>query len=127
MAKRVTMSFSLERETLELLDKLVKARGVTRSFLANELLKHAVKEEAMTIQALGNPLVREAFASAFTRPGVLTAMVEAMSEKLEDSQLRLFTDALKDLSKFGEDAAALTPGQGGSAVPVKRSKRGKRR
>ena len=105
MAKnKITKSFALDPDVARDLEALAKVEGLSASALANRLLSDAVRERAASAKVLSNPVVMQAFGKAFSAPGVLSSMIEAIGQKLDDEQLRLFRDTLESVTRLGGDA-----------------------
>lgn len=89
------ISITLPPPVLKKIDAAAEALSMNRSaFIAAVMQDHLAQGDAM-INALGDDRIRNAFHQAFTRPGVLQALVSEMGQELTKSQRQEFLRFLK--------------------------------
>jgi hypothetical protein len=72
------------------LTRLARAKDVSRSKLAEQLLADGVEHEETMVAAMTDPVVMPAIMKALAEPSVLASMMRAMRADLSDDQLQLF-------------------------------------
>jgi len=89
------ISITIPPSLVKSINAAADALSMNRSeFICNVMRDHLAQGDAM-INALGDERIRSAFHEAFTRPGVLQALVSEMGQELTKSQRQEFLRFLK--------------------------------
>lgn len=83
------------------IDALARSWHTTRSDAVKRILRNHIDTEKGAAAAFSNPVVAGAFAKAFSQPGVLRAMSEAIVDSVDDEQMELFNKGLESLAASG--------------------------
>lgn len=106
MAKTRVMSFSIDADLMPLIDAQAAAMGVSRSQYVNAALRDYLEQQAATVAAFSNPLIRDTFIQAMSQPGVLKSLASAMNEQLSSDQLQLFEQGMQAGAKIMSSGGA---------------------
>lgn len=114
MARRVRITITMLPDILHRVDRIAKAQGFSRSEYLERMTRDALARDEVTVKAMTNPTIMAAFARAIGQEQVLKSLAGVLGDELADDQLKLFTDAVEQLSEMGERAAreSGTPGPG---------------
>ncbi len=96
---RVTIT--MEAAHLRRVDRLAKRLGLSRSGFLAEAIKSYLDEAEMQAKVMGDPIVLRAFSEAMTRPGVMSAIAEALGAQLTEKQTQTLMDFLSNANKAG--------------------------
>ncbi len=105
MAKKV-VTISLENSLCKRIDAIARSQDISRSSCIERLCRDGVEQTEFMVKAMSDPLLSKAFSQAFSTPGVVTSMVDAIGEKLNPSQLELFQMSLENAVKKSEKSIA---------------------
>jgi len=96
---RVTIT--VDAAHLRRVDRLAKRLGLSRSGFLAEAIKSYLDEAEMQAKVMGDPIVLRAFSEAMTRPGVMSAIAEALGAQLTEKQTQTLMDFLSNANKAG--------------------------
>lgn len=93
--KRVKVSLTIAGDLLKRADAIAKAERTTRSRVIERCMADSLGQSELFVKLFGNPMLRDAFAGALGRPGVVRQLAEAMGEQVGPEQLELFERSMK--------------------------------
>lgn len=86
VAKKITVSFSIDEDLVREIEALADAQGISRSLFVQRVIREAIDHERGVLAAMNNPKVREQFLKLFTQPGMVMEMAKAMNQPLTKEQ-----------------------------------------
>ena len=98
MAKKLKVTIAIDGKLVHRVDRLAKARGISRSAMLCELVADVIGEEELFVKAANQPLLMQSLMRAFAQPGVLRQMAQVMGQDMSDEQLELFQRATSQLA-----------------------------
>lgn len=111
-AKKLKIAITFAPDLLQRVDAAARGLGISRSAYIEKAVLSVLDESEQMATAMGNPHVRDAFFEAFTQPGVLKGIADAMGQNVGPSALATLKGMMGSMGEESAKKSAKKAGKG---------------